>query len=48
VAAAVRGLLSPGNPRLAQMAARARALAQPDAAWRVAEVVWAAAGGELA
>ena len=48
VAAAVRELLSPGNPRLAQMAARARALAQPDAAWRVAEVVWAAAGGELA
>jgi len=47
-AAAVRELLSPGNPRLAQMAARARALAQPDAAQRVAEIVWAAAGGELA
>jgi len=48
VAAVVRGLLSPGNPRLAQMAACARALAQPDAAWRVARIVWAAAGGELA
>ena len=47
-ATAVRELLSAGNPRLAQMAARARALAQPDAARRVAESVWAIAGGELA
>ena len=43
VAAAVRELLTPGNRRLAQMAARARSLAQPDAARRVADVVWAAA-----
>ena len=48
VATVVRELLLPGNPRLAQMAARGRALAQPDAAWRVAEIAWAAAGGELA
>jgi 1,2-diacylglycerol 3-beta-galactosyltransferase len=48
VAAAVRELLAPGNPALAQMGARARALAQPDAARRAAEIVWAVAGGELA
>ena len=48
VAAVVRELLAPGNLGLAQMAACARALAQPDAAWRVAEIAWAAAGGELA
>ncbi|MFQ6102392.1 MAG: glycosyltransferase [Anaerolineae bacterium] len=48
VAAVVRELLAPGNRRLAQMAVRARALAQPDAARRVAEIVWAAAGGKLA
>jgi len=48
VAAAVRELLAPGNPRLAQMTARARALAQPDAAHRVAEIVWAVACGESA
>jgi len=48
VATAVRELLTPGSPRLAQMAARARALAQPDAARRVARIVWALAGGELA
>ncbi len=47
VATMVRELLPPANPRLAQMAARARALAQPNAARRVAEIVWAAAGGEL-
>jgi len=47
VATVVRELLPPANPRLAQMAARARALAQPNAARRVAEIVWAAAGGEL-
>jgi len=44
-AAAVRELLTPGNPRLAHMSACARALAQPDATRRVAEVVWAVAGG---
>ena len=43
VAAAVRELLAPGDRRLAQMAARARSLAQPGAARRVAEIVWAAA-----
>lgn len=47
-AAAVRKLLSPGGLSLAQMAARARALAQPDAARRVAEIVWTTASGELA
>ncbi len=41
-AAAVRELLAPGSRRLAQMAACARLLAQPDAARRVAEIVWAA------
>ncbi len=40
-ATAVRDLLSPGNPSLAQMAARAQDLGQPDAARRVAEIVWA-------
>lgn len=48
VAAAVQELLAPGCHGLARMAGRARALAQPDAAWRVAEIVWAVAGGELA
>ena len=48
VAMVVRELLLPGNPHLAQMAARARSLAQPDAARRVAEIAWAVAGGELA
>lgn len=48
VAAAVRELLAPGNPLLAQMAARARALARPGAAQRVAEIVWAVACGESA
>jgi 1,2-diacylglycerol 3-beta-galactosyltransferase len=47
-AAAVRELLPPGNPRLAQMAARARALARPDAARHVADILWSIAGGELA
>ncbi|MBU0703639.1 MAG: glycosyltransferase [Chloroflexi bacterium] len=45
VAAAVRELLSSDDQKLAQMAARARSLAQPDAARRVAEIVWAAANG---
>ncbi len=43
VASAVRELLTPGTLRLSQMAARARSLARPDAAWRVAEIVWNAA-----
>jgi 1,2-diacylglycerol 3-beta-galactosyltransferase len=47
-AMAVRDLLSPGNPSLAQMAARAQALGQPDAARRVAEIVWATVSGEFA
>jgi 1,2-diacylglycerol 3-beta-galactosyltransferase len=47
VTRAVRELLAPGSPALARMAARARTLARPDAAWRVAKVVWAAANGEL-
>jgi 1,2-diacylglycerol 3-beta-galactosyltransferase len=42
-AVAVRDLLSPGNPSLDQMAAHAQALGQPDAAWRVAEIVWGVA-----
>lgn len=42
-AAAVRELLSPGNPKLTQMAACARSLAQPDAALRAAKIIWAAA-----
>jgi 1,2-diacylglycerol 3-beta-galactosyltransferase len=48
VTRAVRELLAPNSPALARMAARARTLARPDAAWRVAKVVWAAANGELA
>jgi 1,2-diacylglycerol 3-beta-galactosyltransferase len=48
VAAAVQDLLAPDNPRLAHMATRARALAQPDAGRRVAEVVWELAGEGLA
>lgn len=47
-AQAVRDLLSPQNPQRAYMAANAQRLAQPEAARRVAEVVWAAAGNELA
>ena len=46
VAVAVRELLTPGNTRPAQMAACARALAQPDAARSVAEIVWNIAGGK--
>jgi len=45
VAAAVRELLSEDGQKLAQMAARAQSLARPDAARRVAEIVWAAANG---
>jgi len=48
VAQSVRELLAPGNPALSRMAAQARSLAQPDAAQRVAQVVWACANGELA
>lgn len=46
VATAVRELLAPGNPRLTQMADRARVLSQPAAARRVAKIVWNVAGGE--
>jgi len=42
-AAEVRELLTPGNRKLTQMAACARSLAQPDAARRVAEIIWATA-----
>jgi 1,2-diacylglycerol 3-beta-galactosyltransferase len=47
VVRAVRELL-PASPALAQMAARARSLAQPDATQRVARVLWNIANGELA
>ncbi len=47
VAEVVCELLAPGSRRLAHMAARSRTLAQPDAAYRVAEIVWGIAGGEL-
>lgn len=40
VASAVRELLAPGASKLTQMSTCAQALARPDAAWRVAEVVW--------
>jgi 1,2-diacylglycerol 3-beta-galactosyltransferase len=40
-AATVRELLTPGNPELARMAAQARSLARPDAARRVADILWA-------
>ncbi|HEY72855.1 MAG: galactosyldiacylglycerol synthase [Chloroflexi bacterium] len=42
-AAAVRELLSPGNPKLTQMAACAQSLAQPGAARHAAQIIWAAA-----
>jgi 1,2-diacylglycerol 3-beta-galactosyltransferase len=48
VTRAARELLLPGNPVLAQMAARARSLAQPEAARRAAEILWNVANGELA
>lgn len=41
-------LLTPGNPQLARMAARTRSLARPDAAQRVAKILWDIACGELA
>jgi len=47
-AATVHELLTSGAPRLAEMATCARGLARPDAARRVAEIVWVVAGGELA
>jgi 1,2-diacylglycerol 3-beta-galactosyltransferase len=43
IARMVHELLAPGNQKLAQMAVGAQALARPDAAWRIAEVVWTAA-----
>jgi len=47
VTGAVRELFDPGTMRmrLAHMAARARTLARPNATRRIAETVWAAAGG---
>jgi 1,2-diacylglycerol 3-beta-galactosyltransferase len=47
-ARAVRGLLETGNPRLSLMSKRARSLARPDAARRVAEIIWESARGRLA
>jgi 1,2-diacylglycerol 3-beta-galactosyltransferase len=40
VVKAVRELLSPARDKLEHMAARARALARPDAAQRIAEILW--------
>jgi 1,2-diacylglycerol 3-beta-galactosyltransferase len=48
VVRAVRELLPPASPALARMAARARSLAQPEAAQRVAQALWTVANGELA
>lgn len=45
VAEAVRELLSPASDKLKQMAARARELARPEAAQRIAEILWKVAGG---
>jgi 1,2-diacylglycerol 3-beta-galactosyltransferase len=47
-AVAARELLVPGNPQLVHMAARTRALARPDAAQRVAKILWDIACEELA
>jgi 1,2-diacylglycerol 3-beta-galactosyltransferase len=47
-ATVVRELLTPGNSQLARMAARTRTLARPDAAQRVAKILWDIARGELA
>lgn len=47
VAEAVRELLSPASDRLRQMAARARGLARPEAAQRIAEILWQVAGEGL-
>ncbi len=43
---AVRELLTPGCQRLAEMAARAQAIAQPNAARRVADALWNIAGSD--
>jgi 1,2-diacylglycerol 3-beta-galactosyltransferase len=48
VVRAVRELLPPESSALTQMAACARSLARPDAAQRVAQVLWAIVEGELA
>jgi hypothetical protein len=40
VAEAVQDLLSFDNQMLVQLGARAQELARPDAAWRVAEIIW--------
>jgi 1,2-diacylglycerol 3-beta-galactosyltransferase len=47
VARAISNLLAPGTSELARMATRARAIARPNAAWRAADIIWIAAGGEL-
>jgi 1,2-diacylglycerol 3-beta-galactosyltransferase len=47
VAEAVQALLSSDNPTLVQMAERARELARPNAAGRVAETVWSSANRGL-
>jgi 1,2-diacylglycerol 3-beta-galactosyltransferase len=47
VTRAICRLLAADNMELAQMSARARAIARPNAAWRAADIIWKAAGGEL-
>jgi 1,2-diacylglycerol 3-beta-galactosyltransferase len=47
-ARAVHRLLETGSPRLAQMSKRARSLAHPHAARRVAKIIWESACGALA
>jgi 1,2-diacylglycerol 3-beta-galactosyltransferase len=47
-ARAVHRLLETGSPRLAQMSKRARSLAHPHAARRVAKIIWESACGPLA
>jgi 1,2-diacylglycerol 3-beta-galactosyltransferase len=45
VARAVRNLLSSDNEMLARLGDRARELSRPNAAWRVAEIIWKSGNG---